>query len=66
MATTVVTGPKNEVTIVHSNPAVPPLAPGAGQAITAAPKTVGSPNGAAHGQVNTGSGTPGPIFQNPA
>jgi hypothetical protein len=66
MATTTVTGNKNEVTIVHSNPAMPPLATGAGQAVTSSAKNPGQPNGTVHGQVNAGGSIQGPIFHNPA
>lgn len=66
MATTTITGNKNEVTVVHSNPAVPPLAVGAGQVVSATAKNPGQPNGVVHGQVNAGASIPGPIFHNPA
>jgi len=66
MATTTITGTKNEVTIIHSNPAIPPLAVGAGAPITATAKNPGQPNGAAHGQINAGGSIPGPVFHNPA
>ncbi len=62
MSTKTITGPHNEVTIVHSNPAEPPLAPGAGTPVVAATKIAGNPNGTAHGQV-TGTNT---VFHNPA
>jgi len=70
---TTITGAKNEVTIVCHNPAQPPLAAGAGQAVVAAVKTLtnpdgtlGSPNGVVHGQVNAGGSVPGPTIHNPA
>jgi hypothetical protein len=66
MATTTITGSKNEVTIVHSNPAQPPLAVGAGQAVIATVKNPGQTNAVVHGQVNAGGSIPGPVFHNPA
>jgi len=67
MATTLITGSKNEVTVVHSNPAIPPLHPGAGVPVTAAAKIAGQPNGTVHGQVITSnSNVLGPILHNPA
>ncbi len=67
MATTLVTGSKNEVTVVHSNPAMPPLHPGAGVPVVAAAKTAGQPNGQVHGQVPASAGIPvSVIIHNPA
>ena len=51
MAETKITINASGSQISHSNPSVQPLAVGAGVAATSAPKIVGVPNGAAHGQV---------------
>lgn len=45
---------------VH-NPGRPSLTGSAGKAVVTTAKSVGQPNGAAHGQV-----TAGPVFDNPA
>jgi len=67
MATTLITGSKNEVTVVHSNPAMPPLHPGAGVRVVAASKIAGQPNGTVHGQVPSSAGIPvNCIIHNPA
>ncbi len=67
MATTTITGSKGEATIVHSNPAMPPLHPGAGVPVVAAAKTAGNPNGTVHGQVPSSAGIPvSVIVHNPA
>ena len=67
MATTLITGSKNEVTVVHSNPAMPPLHPGAGVPVVAAAKTANNPNGVVHGQVPASAGIPvSVIIHNPA
>jgi hypothetical protein len=52
--------------VVFHNSAQVPLAVGAGQSVSAASKTAGSPNGIVHGQVNAGGSIPGPIIHNPA
>jgi hypothetical protein len=53
--------------VVFHNPAQHPLPASAGKSVTATAKVPGQPNSAAvHGQVNSGSTTPGPIFDSPA
>jgi len=67
MATTNITTDKSGNQIVHSNPAMPPLHPGAGVPVTSAVKTVGNPNGTVHGQVPSSAGIPvNVIIHNPA
>jgi hypothetical protein len=57
----IITTPSNTV-IIHSNPAESPANPLAGQAVVAAVKTPGNPNGNVAGQV-TGTSV---IVRNPA
>jgi hypothetical protein len=51
VTTTRITGGKNEVFILHSNPAESPTNPLAGVPVVSATKTAGNPNGNVSGQV---------------
>lgn len=57
---TTITGKNNEVNVVFHNPGAAPLPTNAGQAIVAAAKTPGNPNGNVQGQ------TAGVVISNPA
>jgi hypothetical protein len=52
--------------IVFHNGGRTPLPPSAGQPMVATVKTPGNPNATVHGQINSGSAAPGPVFDNPA
>lgn len=62
MAETKINSDNSGNQIKHSNPSVQPLAVGAGVPATSVSKTVGNPNGAAHGQVPSTA----IVFHNPA
>jgi hypothetical protein len=63
MADVNVTSDNSNNQVVFRNPAKHPLPPSAGAAVTVV--TSGSRN-VVHGQVNAGTSTPGPVFDNPA
>jgi hypothetical protein len=52
--------------IVFHNSGQVPLPASAGKAVKATVKSPGQANAVVHGQVNSGSAAPGPIFDNPA
>jgi hypothetical protein len=52
--------------VVFHSPGQHPLPVSAGKSVTTTAKVPGQPNSAAHGQVNSASAVPGPVFDNPA